>query len=61
MTDQEHANAIIEARKAFNNAAKAARDAGLKVDVTTFAVPALELGYNVHSLEVSVTKKLTYL
>jgi hypothetical protein len=59
MTDQEHANAIIEAREAFNDAAKAARDAGLRVDVTTFAVPILGLGYDAVSLVVNVTKKLT--
>jgi hypothetical protein len=61
MTDQDHTNAIYDARKAFNYAAKAARDAGLRVDVTIFAVPILELGYNANSLEVSVTKKLTYI
>jgi hypothetical protein len=60
MTDQEYANDIYNARKAFNDAAKAAHDAGLKVDVTIFAVPVVEFGYNVNSLEVSVTKKLTY-
>jgi hypothetical protein len=60
MTDQEYANDIYDARKAFNDAAKAASDAGLKVDVTLFAVPVMEMGYTATSLRVSVTKELTY-
>jgi hypothetical protein len=59
MNDQEHAKAIYDARKAFNNAARAARDAGLRVDVTTFAIPILELGYNANRLEVDISRKLS--
>jgi hypothetical protein len=59
MTDQEHAKAIFDARKAFNDACKAARDAGLRVDTTLFDVAILSLGYSAAHLNVTVTKELT--
>jgi hypothetical protein len=59
MTDQEHANAVYNARKAFNDAARDARDAGLRVDTTLFDVAVLSLGHSLAHLNVTVTKKLT--
>jgi hypothetical protein len=58
MTDQEHANAVYNARKAFNDASRAARDAGLRVDATLFDAAILSLGHSLAHLNVTVTKEL---
>jgi hypothetical protein len=59
MTDQEHAKAIQDARKALNDAAFTARRAGLTVDVNTIFTSDLSTGDEICIFDLKVSRKIT--
>jgi hypothetical protein len=59
MTDQEHAKAIQDARKALNDAAIVARRAGLTVEVSTIFNSDFYSGDEICIFDLKVSRKIT--